>query len=116
MMTVYEIRNKRTGRRYVGCTFYFKERVKQHIHNLKKQMHPSFFMQIDFNKYGLDSFTYKPIKEFNSDSRAKLFELKEIEKSRRSYNYYGRSWKEKLRIDIFREILANKQSRTTLAS
>lgn len=79
-------------------------------------MHHSFFMQIDFNKYGLDSFTYKRIKEFNSEGRAKLFELKEIGKSRRSYNYYGRSWREKLRIDIFREILAAKESRTKLIS
>lgn len=73
-------------------------------------MHSSFFMQIDYNKYGLDSFTYKIIRELNSESRAKLFELKEIGKSKRSYNYYGRSWQEKLRIDTFRQVLA---SRTT---
>lgn len=94
-MTVYEINNKITQRRYVGATLYYEGRVKHHLCDLRNQRHHSFLMQQDFNLYGAEPFVFSVIKEFSfsyfATNRAKNFEHREIIKSTLSYNYVGRA-------------------------
>lgn len=46
---VYEIRNVRNGKAYIGQTRYFKQRLFNHLSNLRSHRHVSWEMQADWD-------------------------------------------------------------------
>lgn len=53
---IYSITNTVNGKRYVGSTTNFKERIRQHFKLLRKNKHHSCHLQYAFNKYGESAF------------------------------------------------------------
>ena len=59
MYTVYSITNKKNKKRYIGRTQRpIGWRIKEHISALKKNRHHNAMLQEDFNRYGLENFTF----------------------------------------------------------
>lgn len=79
---VYEIRCLQNNCVYYGQTIDFSRRIKEHINKLKLNLHSNHYMQEDFNKYGIDNFSFKIIEgSLNLQER----------RNRENYwiNYYG---------------------------
>lgn len=70
---VYEIRNTRNNKRYIGSTVNFKRRIGKHKWALKNNIHKNKALQRDYNYYGADVFEYKILK------KCKPSQLKEYE-------------------------------------
>lgn len=55
---IYQIKNKQTGRIYIGSTNNFKKRKDQHFSELRKGRHVNRKLQTDFNTFGEDAFEF----------------------------------------------------------
>lgn len=64
---IYQIRNKRDGRIYIGQTINFTHRRNQHFSKLKAQCHLSDRLQDDYDKYGKDMFVFEIIERCDKD-------------------------------------------------
>lgn len=58
---VYQIKNTKNGRTYVGSTYMFKKRWNEHLRDLRKGIHHNPFLQNDFNKSGEASYEFSVI-------------------------------------------------------
>lgn len=58
---VYKITCKKTGHLYIGESQNIAKRVGGHLHLLKKNSHPLKSLQVDWNKFGEDAFTFEVI-------------------------------------------------------
>lgn len=58
---VYEIRNSVNGKRYVGSAISLSRRHSQHWNKLRAGKHHSRHLQAAWNKYGSDTFEFKPL-------------------------------------------------------
>ena len=78
---IYHIKNKITGKEYIGQTVDIDWRLKKHFLSLEKGIHHSTKFQRAFNKYGKDAFevSYRQ-QEFNSYQELLLEEVQEIDK------------------------------------
>ena len=76
---VYKIENTKTGQTYIGQTTAYKKRWGQHRYFLRLNKHQNHKLQEDYNKYGLDSFEFKIIKEFPPDAPSDIL-LREEER------------------------------------
>lgn len=56
---IYCILNISDGKQYIGSTFNFGNRLRDHFKNLSRNRHPNTFLQNAYNKYGNDSFEFK---------------------------------------------------------
>ena len=74
MVGVYKIENKITGKVYIGQSVDIKSRWRMHQRELDNGTHDNVFLQIDWNRYGADSFTFDVIKKCRSNK------LNEIER------------------------------------
>ncbi len=61
MESLYKIENTITGRIYIGATRDFTTRRVEHLRELKKNKHKNPLLQRDFNKYGIETFTFEVI-------------------------------------------------------
>ena len=91
MQYIYLLKNKVTGRGYVGRTCQPKNRLKLHINNLKANRHPNELMQEDFNLYGVDSFEFEILGEYEHSKmqgveRGWIVKLETYKKCK-GYNY-----------------------------
>ena len=66
MFIIYEIKNKITGKRYIGSSKDYKVRWKRHLNELLKDKHHCSYLQRSFNKHGSEAFSFSIIKELNS--------------------------------------------------
>lgn len=66
---VYEVLNIKNNFRYIGATYWFKQRKGDHLTCLKRNVHANKNLQADWNKYGRASF------QFNILSRHKTLRL-----------------------------------------
>lgn len=92
MGTVYAIRNKVTGRIYVGRSVVLKGlRPHKHFIELKAHRHKVDLMQNDFDKYGEQSFEVKYLGEYegNKLKQMEVFMMKVLrtQDARFGYNY-----------------------------
>ena len=85
---VYKIENTKTGQVYIGQSTMYKDRLIQHKSKLRCNKHPVPKLQEDYDKYGLDAFEFKIIKEFPSDTTSDVL-LKEEIKMIAEYNQRG---------------------------
>ena len=84
---VYLIKNKLTGKVYVGSSSSsIKERWRTHARDLRKCKHHSSHLQYAWNKYGEDSFEWKVLEECNPE--------KCLEREQYYINHYNSSNKE----------------------
>ena len=88
---VYEILNTVTNRAYIGHTTIGCMRWETHLKKLKSNFHPHLDLQADFNKYGLDAFEWKILKEVPDNKEALLVEEARViqqyfEQGRELYN------------------------------
>ena len=79
---VYIIMCIQNNRMYIGQTKNYKNRINNHKYHLKNNNHDNIYLQEDFNRYGLSSFTFKIIDICNKRQQA-------IEKETYWINYYG---------------------------
>ena len=87
---VYKIENTKTGQVYIGQTTQYKQRWGNHKSRLRHNKHRNPKLQEDYDKYGLDAFEFKIIKEFPPDTTSDVL-LKEEEKMITEYNQRGKN-------------------------
>jgi group I intron endonuclease len=58
MVGIYEIKNKATGKSYIGSSKQIQKRWEQHLLALRKGIHHSVLLQRAWNKYGEDCFEF----------------------------------------------------------
>lgn len=58
---VYAITNIENGHRYIGSATSLKKRWREHTRQLSEGRHHSRYLQRAWNRYGSDSFTFRPI-------------------------------------------------------
>lgn len=56
---IYKITNIKSNKVYIGETMDIRRRWKEHIDNLDNNIHHSYKLQQDWNKYGADCFEFK---------------------------------------------------------
>lgn len=66
---VYKIINLQNGKFYIGSSIELDDRFKNHLHELRKNIHKNRYLQNSFNKYGESSFIFH-ILEYCSPKRA----------------------------------------------
>lgn len=92
---IYVIKNRITGKTYVGCSLSPEERLQKHLYDLRKHRHPIETMQSDFDIYGAGSFEFRTLMSSDDKweaSRLETFIMK-ILKSQNplfGYNYKDR--------------------------
>ena len=80
---IYEIKNKETGKIYIGATTAFPKRCSTHKSHLRRGIHANQALQEDYNKYGLDVFEFEVIEEHPCDTDFKILEKIEEETIKR---------------------------------
>lgn len=58
MIGIYEIKNKLTGKSYIGSSKQIQKRWEQHLQALEKGSHHSVLLQRAWTKYGKDCFEF----------------------------------------------------------
>lgn len=88
--SIYEIKNKTTGRVYIGRARTVKERLSSHRYNLRANKHVNKLLQSDWNKYGEDDFVFSIIEKVGL-KYAHEMEMKWIQSytQEESYNIVG---------------------------
>jgi|ETNvirenome_6_85_1030632.scaffolds.fasta_scaffold54657_2 hypothetical protein len=77
---VYEIKNKITGKLYIGQSKSYPLRWVRHKNHLSRGVHRNLSLQSAYNKYGLDAFEFNIISEYPSHTTSKiLLEAEAIE-------------------------------------
>ena len=88
--TIYAIRHNATQRIYIGSSFNYKQRVKNHLYALRAHSHSVEDMQKDFDDYGED-YTISVLEEnIDYDNKHKEYEwMKKLQSFVRGkgYNY-----------------------------
>lgn len=86
MFYVYEIRNKKTNYRYIGCSKDYQSRWKEHLRDLRKNQHHCLHLQRAWNKYGENLFKFNLLSEHSTEHSMFLEEIETIQNTRRKYN------------------------------
>ena len=63
MRYIYKIECKINNKVYIGQTYNYDKRFREHRNNLKANRHINPYLQADYNKYGLNNFTFDIIEE-----------------------------------------------------
>jgi len=82
---IYEILNRANGKRYVGSAVDFGRRFSHHKCKLNGKAHHNPHLQAAWNKYGADTFKFKPILACQP-SMLKFYEQQLLDKVRPEYN------------------------------
>ena len=78
---IYKIINKIDGKYYVGRAVNIRERWTTHKRNLVKNIHPNFYLQNAWNKYGSENFDFVVVEYLeNNFNLLKEVELRYINK------------------------------------
>jgi len=86
MFVLYEIRNKKTNFRYIGCSKVYENRWRRHLRDLNANSHHNTHLQRAWNKYGEDLFEFSVIKSVESEEIMFLEESEIISNSDNLYN------------------------------
>ena len=83
-MGVYQIKNKKNGKIYIGCTKNLMGKINSHKFQLKNGLHINKEMQKDFDEIGEEGFSFdildelKPKEDLNYDYTEELKTLEEM--------------------------------------
>ena len=58
---IYQIRNLKNNKMYIGSSFKLYERMLQHFADLRRNDHENTHLQNAFNKYGEQNFVFEVI-------------------------------------------------------
>ena len=86
MNVIYQIKNKKNNKRYIGCSSRYNDRKKHHIRSLNLNTHCNFYLQRAWNKYGQDSFEFSIIETVDSPDIMFLREEELIDNEDNLYN------------------------------
>jgi group I intron endonuclease len=65
IVCIYQIVNKHNGKMYIGQTWDYKKRTREHIRNLNKNTHINKHLQASWNKYGYEAFYFGIVEKFD---------------------------------------------------
>ena len=88
--TIYAIRHNATQRIYIGSSFNYKQRVKNHLYALRGHRHPVEDMQKDFEEFGDDYAIIVLEDNIDYENRHKEYDWMEKYQSyvrEKGYNY-----------------------------
>lgn len=88
MYIIYEIKNKNSGYRYIGCSKNYKERWNEHLKGLKTNTHHNVHLQRAWNKYGESAFEFNVLLQVESEKTMFLEEARMIEQEDMLYNIF----------------------------
>ena len=71
---IYQIKNKKNGKIYIGETLRGKLRWRDHLTRLRGGYHNNPKLQEDFDKFGEEAFEWEILKEFPKDKETLLLE------------------------------------------
>jgi group I intron endonuclease len=71
MPAIYGIRNRATGKLYVGKTVNARSRFARHKSLLKNNKHWNLYLQRSYNKYGHNAFDYVVLEECEENNLAR---------------------------------------------
>lgn len=74
---IYQIRNVRNGKVYIGSTVNFETRFYQHRRELNKGKHHSRKLQQSWNECGSDAFVFEVLEIAEFDDRQQLYQLEQ---------------------------------------
>lgn len=98
---VYLLTNDRNGKTYVGSSLNPKCRYEKHIQALKRGDHPVKELQNDFNKYGVNAFSFHIVglvTEYSTKSEEyQWMKVLQTYDKNRGYNYQDPVMKKTLR-------------------
>lgn len=66
MIGIYKITNIKNNKVYIGSTDNMERRILQHKNELNNNKHHSYKLQMDWNKYGENNFTFDLLEEINN--------------------------------------------------
>ena len=84
--TVYRIRNKATGRCYIGGTANYRHRVTRHFSNLRCGRAENPWMQEEFDVYGAEHFVAEILGTTDTEKECRLLEQQHISNTEGTYN------------------------------
>jgi DNA-binding Xre family transcriptional regulator len=123
MGCIYQIRNLKNGRLYIGSSKDIEHRFRVHKHDLKHNKHHAYKLQQDWNIYGENSFVFEIVEEINNQIDLKNQEQFWIDKFNTytdGYNTYNREFKKinsknniKLCYDKLKNILLERNIKLT---
>lgn len=69
---IYLLKNNKTKRIYVGRTCKPKNRLKNHLNNLRANRHTNELLQKDYNQYGECSFEFEVVESIENLTRTSV--------------------------------------------
>jgi len=81
IICVYKITCLINNKIYIGQTIDYKDRIRHHKSKLKRNCNDNKYLQEDYNKYGLNNFTFEILEECKEENL--------LERETYWINYYG---------------------------
>lgn len=113
LIGIYEIVNNVNGKKYIGRTTNFLKRKSDHFNSLRKDVHYNKYLQLSFNKYGEQAFTFRIVEYCQSFEDTVERERYHIEWNSTEYNDkgYNFSYAHSLFLDYDSNRIVNKAKR-----
>ena len=86
MYYLYQIKNKITSYKYIGCSKNIDKRWREHERSLSKNKHHCLHLQRAWNKYGAELFEFEILQEFSSEDHMFISERELISSATDLYN------------------------------
>src|SRR5690606_37979296 len=93
---VYQIRNLRNGKVYIGSAKFFKQRANQHQQRLNQGKHHNKHLLASWNKWGSNNFLFEVLEVVEGDKlqrtkREQFYINQYLDKWEQCYNFQKKS-------------------------
>lgn len=86
VMAIYQITNTQNGKRYIGSSIDYRERVRGHLFHLREGKHHSKHLQRAYDKYGENAFKFSILKVVTKKEKIVEIEQKYLDEFKPEYN------------------------------
>jgi group I intron endonuclease len=83
---VYLIKNKKSGKEYIGSSLDICIRIKHHKYQLNSGKHNNKLLQSDWKEFGLNAFVWEILEIFNDENKLSVREKFYIDTRNPEYN------------------------------